>query len=174
MPGSPISCWQGVHSKNPMRYSGGLLGGSWLAHFARADIAKGGPDEAKVRALLYVFGAHQTLDERSAFAIRKVAPELAALSLDEKKRIVREQAFALLLDRDHAVRALATMVPGEDDRRKLLAEVNAIVDAAGKPTLETSQRIEAITDLLGQSSVGARVGEVPQSTAKETVRKRSS
>ncbi len=28
--GSPLSYWQGVHGKNPMRYSGGLLGGSWL------------------------------------------------------------------------------------------------------------------------------------------------
>ncbi len=28
--GSPMSYWQGVHGKNPMRYPGGLLGGSWL------------------------------------------------------------------------------------------------------------------------------------------------
>jgi len=28
--GSPLSYWAGVHRKNPMRYSGGLLGGSWL------------------------------------------------------------------------------------------------------------------------------------------------
>jgi pimeloyl-ACP methyl ester carboxylesterase len=28
--GSPLSYWGGVHGKNPMRYSGGLLGGSWL------------------------------------------------------------------------------------------------------------------------------------------------
>ena len=28
--GSPMSYWQGVHGKNPMRYAGGLLGGSWL------------------------------------------------------------------------------------------------------------------------------------------------
>ncbi len=28
--GSPMSYWQGVHGKDPMRYSGGLLGGSWL------------------------------------------------------------------------------------------------------------------------------------------------
>jgi pimeloyl-ACP methyl ester carboxylesterase len=28
--GSPMSYWAGVHGKNPMRYSGGLLGGSWL------------------------------------------------------------------------------------------------------------------------------------------------
>jgi len=28
--GSPLSYWAGVHGQNPMRYSGGLLGGSWL------------------------------------------------------------------------------------------------------------------------------------------------
>ncbi|HEY2186149.1 MAG TPA: DUF3141 domain-containing protein, partial [Xanthobacteraceae bacterium] len=28
--GAPLSYWGGVHGKNPMRYSGGLLGGSWL------------------------------------------------------------------------------------------------------------------------------------------------
>ena len=29
--GAPVSYWGGVRGKNPMRYSGGLLGGSWLA-----------------------------------------------------------------------------------------------------------------------------------------------
>lgn len=28
--GAPLSYWAGVHGKNPMRYTGGLLGGSWL------------------------------------------------------------------------------------------------------------------------------------------------
>src|SRR5437667_5273565 len=28
--GAPLSYWAGVHGKNPMRYSGGLFGGSWL------------------------------------------------------------------------------------------------------------------------------------------------
>jgi Protein of unknown function (DUF3141) len=28
--GSPVSYWQGVHGRDPMRYTGGLLGGSWL------------------------------------------------------------------------------------------------------------------------------------------------
>jgi len=28
--GSPLSYWAGVHGRNPMRYSGGLLGGTWL------------------------------------------------------------------------------------------------------------------------------------------------
>jgi len=43
--GSPLSYWQGVHGKNPMRYSGGLLGGSWLTAFA-SDLGHGKFDGA--------------------------------------------------------------------------------------------------------------------------------
>ena len=38
--GSPLSYWAGVHGKNPMRYSGGLLGGSWMTAFA-SDMGAG-------------------------------------------------------------------------------------------------------------------------------------
>jgi hypothetical protein len=38
--GSPLSYWQGVRGKNPMRYSGGLLGGSWLTALT-SDLGKG-------------------------------------------------------------------------------------------------------------------------------------
>jgi Protein of unknown function (DUF3141) len=38
--GAPLSYWAGVHGKNPMRYSGGLLGGSWLTAFA-GDVGNG-------------------------------------------------------------------------------------------------------------------------------------
>ena len=43
--GSPLSYWAGVHGKNPMRYSGGLLGGSWLTAFA-SDLGHGKFDGA--------------------------------------------------------------------------------------------------------------------------------
>lgn len=43
--GSPLSYWQGVHGKNPMRYSGGLLGGSWLAALT-SDLGHGKFDGA--------------------------------------------------------------------------------------------------------------------------------
>jgi hypothetical protein len=32
--GAPLSYWAGVRGKNPMRYLGGMLGGSWLARLA--------------------------------------------------------------------------------------------------------------------------------------------
>jgi Protein of unknown function (DUF3141) len=37
--GSPLSYWAGVHGKYPMRYSGGLLGGSWLTALT-SDLGK--------------------------------------------------------------------------------------------------------------------------------------
>jgi pimeloyl-ACP methyl ester carboxylesterase len=43
--GSPLSYWQGVHGKYPMRYSGGLLGGSWLTALA-SDLGNGKFDGA--------------------------------------------------------------------------------------------------------------------------------
>jgi hypothetical protein len=38
--GSPMSYWQGARGKDPMRYSGGLLGGSWLTAMA-SDLGRG-------------------------------------------------------------------------------------------------------------------------------------
>src|SRR5262245_53606760 len=38
--GSPIAYWAGVEGKNPMRYSGGLLGGTWMASLA-GDLGNG-------------------------------------------------------------------------------------------------------------------------------------
>jgi hypothetical protein len=43
--GSPLSYWQGVHGKHPMRYSGGLLGGSWLTALV-SDLGAGKFDGA--------------------------------------------------------------------------------------------------------------------------------
>jgi hypothetical protein len=43
--GSPLSYWAGVHGKNPMRYIGGLLGGSWLTAFT-SDLGRGKFDGA--------------------------------------------------------------------------------------------------------------------------------
>src|SRR6266446_3786096 len=38
--GSPLSYWAGVHGKNPMRYLGGLLGGTWLTSLS-GDLGHG-------------------------------------------------------------------------------------------------------------------------------------
>src|SRR5690242_5712248 len=38
--GSPLSYWAGVHGKNPLRYLGGMLGGTWLTSLA-GDLGNG-------------------------------------------------------------------------------------------------------------------------------------
>jgi hypothetical protein len=43
--GAPVSYWAGEKGKNPMRYSGGLLGGSWMASLA-SDLGDGKFDGA--------------------------------------------------------------------------------------------------------------------------------
>jgi hypothetical protein len=43
--GSPLSYWAGVHGKNPMRYTGGLLGGGWLTALT-SDLGHGKFDGA--------------------------------------------------------------------------------------------------------------------------------
>lgn len=40
IPGAPLSYWAGVRGKNPMRYLGGMLGGSWLARLT-SDLGNG-------------------------------------------------------------------------------------------------------------------------------------
>ena len=47
--GSPLSYWAGVHGKNPMRYLGGLLGGTWLTALA-GDLGNGIFDGANLVA----------------------------------------------------------------------------------------------------------------------------
>ena len=43
--GAPLSYWGGVHGKNPMRYLGGMLGGSWLDRLT-SDLGNGNFDAA--------------------------------------------------------------------------------------------------------------------------------
>jgi len=40
IPGSPLSYWAGVEGQNPMRYTGGLAGGSWMTALA-SDLGNG-------------------------------------------------------------------------------------------------------------------------------------
>src|SRR4029078_4436914 len=45
--GSPLSYWAGVRGENPMRYTGGLLGGTWLSSLM-GDLGAGQVDGARI------------------------------------------------------------------------------------------------------------------------------
>ena len=59
--GAPLSYWAGVRGKNPMRYSGGLLGGSWLTALT-SDLGGGKFDGAW---LVQNFENHESRRTRS-------------------------------------------------------------------------------------------------------------
>ena len=75
--GSPLSYWAGVRGKNPMRYSGGLLGGSWLTALT-SDLGGGKFDGAgwcrisKIRTRRTRFGPSNTISIQRSIPKRRV------------------------------------------------------------------------------------------------------
>jgi len=122
-----------------------------------ADAAKlesGGPDEALIRAVLYVFMAERAIDERSALALGEARQRLMHLSLAAFKQAVREQFAVLLIERDRAVDVLVSLVPDSDARAELLHHAQAIVDAAGAPSPAERLRLTQLAQVLRVSTGG--------------------
>ena len=77
--GSPLSYWAGVHGKNPMRYLGGLLGGTWLTSLA-GDLGNGIFDGANLVANFESLHPDNTYWKKIYNVYSKVDTEAAALS----------------------------------------------------------------------------------------------
>ena len=114
-----------------------------------AKLNTGGFDEALVRALIYVFGAERSLDERCALAMYAVRQQLLHLSLGVFKTLIRDQFFVLLLEQERAIDVLGALVPEAQKRQELVAVVNAIVAAAGAPTVAERDRMAHLSRVLG-------------------------
>ncbi|OPY84759.1 MAG: Alpha/beta hydrolase family protein [Smithella sp. PtaU1.Bin162] len=61
--GAPLSYWAGMEGQNPMRYNGGMLGGSWLTALA-GDLGNGKFDGA------YLAGNFENLNPANTFWIK--------------------------------------------------------------------------------------------------------
>ena len=132
--------------------------------------------EAAARALLYVLGADRKLDERVAFALRKLSQEHGDVPIDRLKEGVREQFFALLLDDEQAARALPAMVESSEEREALARGLVAALSAAGAPSPETEFRLKTVFDLLGVRDVAPEpaaiaVPELKVATKSDTEQK---
>ena len=126
----------------------------------------GGFDEAVVRAVLYVIAAERRLDERCALALGVARRQLMQLSLDAFKALVREQFFVLLLERERAVEALASLVPEADQRQQLLKQVDTIIRAGDPPTAAERDRLARLAQVLS----GSAPGPAGKSAAKAPVK----
>ncbi len=117
----------------------------------KARIAEGGMREVAIRSLVYIGLAGPGVDERAFNQLRQIRAEHGALTLEEFKRVLREQFFALMLDPDGALAAIPKMLPADADaRRKALTAIRAVVSAAGEVSGERAERLARIEAMLGE------------------------
>jgi hypothetical protein len=117
----------------------------------KARIAEGGVREAAIRSLLYIGIAGPGVDERAFNQLRQIRAGHGGLSLEEFKRVLREQFFALMLDPDGALAAIPKMLPDDADTcRKTLEAIRAVVLAAGEVSGERAERLRRIEAILGE------------------------
>ena len=117
----------------------------------KARIAEGGLREAAIRSAVYIGMAGPDVDERVFNQLRQMRAKHGDLTLEEFKRLLREQFFALVLDPDGALAAIPQMVSGDArDRAEALATIRAVVSAAGELTGERAKRLARIETILGE------------------------
>ncbi|MBS1225748.1 MAG: 3-hydroxyalkanoate synthetase, partial [Proteobacteria bacterium] len=116
----------------------------------KARLAEGGWREAAIRSLVYIGMAGPGVDERAFEVLRQMrAAGHEGMTLEEFKRTLREQFFALLLDRDGALAAIPKMLPADAAlRAEALAKIHQVVSAVGKPTGERAERLARIEQLF--------------------------
>jgi hypothetical protein len=96
-------------------------------HRRRAKKHRRGRRGATIRSLVYIGLAGPGVDERAFNQLRQMRAEHGGLTLEEFKRVLREQFFGLLLDRGGALAAIPKMLPADADARtKMLAAIRTV------------------------------------------------
>jgi hypothetical protein len=127
----------------------------------RARLAEGGASQATVRALLYVGMGGSGVDERAFNELREIRSENSGVTLQEFKRIVREQYFSLMLDREGALAAIPKMLPPDAATRRLLLEaIRRVADAAEPVTGEKAQRLAQVERLFAGGKAAEKVAAI--------------
>jgi hypothetical protein len=115
----------------------------------KAHIAEGGLREAAIRSMIYICMAGPGVDERAFNELRHMRATEDGIALEEFKRLVREQFFTLLLDRDAALAAIPKMLKScAGDRAEALETIRQVVAAVGEPDGERTERLAHIEKLF--------------------------
>ncbi|MDF0673659.1 MAG: DUF3141 domain-containing protein [Nitrospira sp.] len=115
----------------------------------KARIAEGGWREAAFRGMLYIGMAGPGVEERAFNQLRQMRAKQGGLTLEEFKRVLREQFLALMLDQEGAVDAIPKMLHDDPDARtKTLAAIRAVASATGEMSGERAARLARIEAML--------------------------
>ena len=116
----------------------------------RSRVDEGGEREAVVRSLVYIGMAGPGVDERAFNELRRIRAGQGTMTLEAFKMLLREQFFALMLDRERALAAIPGMLPGDvKARRALIKLIKTVVTSAGEPDGERARRLEEVSALFG-------------------------
>jgi hypothetical protein len=105
--------------------------------------------------MVYMGLAGPGVDERAFNQLRQIRAQQGGLTLEEFKRVLREQFFALTLDPEGAVAAIPKMVPA-DARKEALTAIRAVASAAGDVRGERAERLARIEAILKEPAPAAR------------------
>jgi hypothetical protein len=122
----------------------------------KAQIAEGGLREAVIRSGVYIGMGGLDVDERAFNQLRQMRAEHDDLTLEEFKRMLREQFFALIVDPEGAVAAIPKMLSDAKARKDALSVIRAVVSAAGEVAGERATRLARIETMLGAPAPIAR------------------
>lgn len=123
----------------------------------RARISEGGTTEAVIRALVYIGMGGKALDERRFAVVQQIHDEeRSGMTLDEFKRTLREQYFALRLDPETALAAIPKMLPkGQKARGKALDICRRVATSSGELKGEKARRWAKVETLFGPAPKAA-------------------
>lgn len=129
----------------------------------RAKIAEGDPVEATIRGLVYIVMGGPGIDERAFNQLAQLRRSYSSLTLEQFKRLVRNQYFSLLLHEEAALAAIPSMLPTDSESRmKLLEDLRLTVSAAGDLGEEQAKRLARIEALFAVASPALPTGRRSQ------------
>jgi pimeloyl-ACP methyl ester carboxylesterase len=120
----------------------------------RGGITYGGPREAAIRAMLYLGQPDGAFDERGFNLLRRMREEAGGgMSLGEFKRIVREQFFMLVIDRQRAIAAIPGMLAKDPPLAgRMRAMLRRLIETVGLHSERAEVRLAELEHLLEQSA----------------------
>jgi pimeloyl-ACP methyl ester carboxylesterase len=116
----------------------------------RAKMDQGGPQEAALRALVYVGMPEKGTDEREFEMLRQIRAEHGSeKSLAEFKQDLREQYYMLRIDERRAIELIPKLLQGHEDKGpQLLEYIRRIVYADGLLSEEGQRRLAEVERLF--------------------------
>jgi hypothetical protein len=118
----------------------------------KAGISNGGPQEAALRALIYVRMPERSIDERSFNLLRRMREEAGrGLSLAEFKSMLRDQFFMLLLDERRALDAIPAMLAKDPDLAdRMKVALRRVIQVVGDGSDQSKARMEEIEKMFAK------------------------